>query len=450
MTDYTPAPAMNGAAAPLQRPQSVDAERRLIGALLHDGDSRSMLGLSVSDFYDLGHQHIWQAIQEVETVDLFTVSEWLARRNLLDRLGGDDYLMELRDIAGPALAAPAYATQIRKLAKRRRVLEAGAAMGGAAMREDLSEAELLAECERVYLKAVSGITTSRTVHISKVVAKVNEQIEQQHANPNTAAAMPTGFIELDKMLAGGARKGELIIVAARPSMGKTSFLASLILNDQRGPAKARSGAIFTLEMSNESLVTRLIAGTTGIDSQRLHTASLKDDEWGALVRASGALAAAPLFLNDAPMSIVEIAAEARRLKEVHGITFLMIDFLGLVAADGKSDYERVSKVALGAQALAKELNIPIFLACQLSRDVERRQDKHPTLADLRDSGRIEEAADAVLALYRDEYYNPETELKNIAEILVLKQRNGPTGKVMLFFDKRLTAFKNLAKERIEI
>jgi replicative DNA helicase len=438
----------------MQQPHSVESEQRLLGSLLRDGHARNLLGLTVADFYDLGHQHIWHAIQEVETVDLFTVSEWLARRGLLDRVGGDDYLMTLRGGGGPPfdapIDAPAYATHIKHLAVRRRMLEAAQAGAQAALREDLSEAELLAEWERVYLKAASGITTARTAHISEVVDRVHQQIEHLHANPGVAVAMPTGFKDLDKMLAGGVRNSELIIVAARPSMGKSSFLASIILNNLKDPARSRRGAIFTLEMSNESLVVRLMSGETGIDSQRLRVGDLKDDEWGALLRMSGKLADAPLYLNDAPMTITEIAAEARRLKAVHGIEYLMIDFLGLVGAEGKSEYERVSKVALGAQALAKEVNIPIFLACQLSREVERRQNKRPTLADLRDSGHIEQAADIVLGLYRDEYYDPDTEFKNIAEILVLKQRNGPNGMAMLFFDRRLTAFRNLAKERIEL
>jgi len=437
----------------IQKPHSVETERRLLGALLHDGAMRNTLEIVTTDFYDLAHQHIWQAMQGVDAIDLFTVSEWLTRHNLIDRVGGDDYLMSLRDGVVTSLGAGAYAMQIKRLAKRRRFIDAAQAIAQAAMKEDLTEGDLLAECERVYVKAASGITTARTVHISEVVNSVNAQLEEMHLNPKTKVGMPTGFIDVDRLLGGGAKNSQLLIIGARPSMGKTSFMLSIILNNVKDKPNTKRGAVYTLEMSNESLAMRLISASTGIDSQRLNAADLRDDEWNAVVKVSAELASAPLYLNDSPMAISEIVADARRLKAVHGIEYIMIDFLGLVSAEGKSDYERTSKVALGAQSLAKELSIPVFLACQLSRDVETKgaaTDKRPMLADLRDSGRIEEAADIVMMLYRDEYYNPSTEFKNIAEVLVRKNRVGPTGAANLFFDKRLTAFKNLAKEKIEL
>lgn len=438
---------------PMQKPHSVETERRLLGTLLHDGAVRNTLEVATTDFYDLAHQHIWQAMQAVDAIDLFTVSEWLTRQGLIDRVGGDDYLMALKDGVVTSLGANAYAMQVKRLAKRRRFIDAAQSIAQAAMREDLTEGDLLSECERVYIKAASGITTAKTVHISEVVNSVNAQLEEMHANPKAKAGMPTGFMDIDRMLGGGAKNSQLIIIGARPSMGKTSFMLSIILNNVRDKAHTKRGAIYTLEMSNESLAMRLMSASSGIDSQRLNTADLRDDEWGALLKVSAELSSAPVFLNDSPMSISEIVADARRLKAVHNIEYLMIDFLGLVSADGKSDYERTSKVALGAQSLAKELGIPVFLACQLSREVETKgasTDKRPVLSDLRDSGRIEEAADIVMMLYRDEYYNPDTEFKNIAEILVRKNRVGPTGAINLFFDKRLTAFRNLAKEKVEL
>jgi replicative DNA helicase len=300
------------------------------------------------------------------------------------------------------------------------------------------------------MRAASGITSAKTTHIGEVVGRVVVELEEAQNNPGSNVAMPTGFPDLDRLLTGGAKRGELVIVAARPGMGKTSFLLSVVLNGVADKSRQRRGAIYTLEMSNESLVRRLLSSETGVDSMRMNLGDIHDDEWTAIMRAGSSLGAAPLYLNDSPMSIDSIKADARRLKSVYEIGYLMIDFLGLVDAPGEKDYQRTNNVVLGAQQLAKELGIPVFLACQLSRSIENAQDTRPGLSDLRDSGRIEEAADVVMMIYRDDYYNPDSEFKNMAEILVRKNRNGPTGHAMLFFDRRLTAFKNLAKERIEL
>jgi replicative DNA helicase len=437
----------------MQPPHSRESEQLLLGTLLQDGSTRTRLDLVTQDFYSPDHQNIWNAIQGVDAVDLFTVTEWLTRRGLADKAGGEDYLMELRDKA-PPLTMPqnvaAYALAIKRLSKRRRFIEAAQAIAQAAYQETLDESEMLTMCERAYTRAASGITTARTSHISEVVSRVIERMEDAQANPAALGAVSTGFADVDKLMAGGAKPGELIIVAARPGMGKTSFLMSIVLNGVASRVNQKRGAIYTLEMSDESLVRRLMSGQTGISTDRMNTAQISTDEWGAILRAGEGLSNAPIYINDAPMSIASIQADARRLKAVYGLEYVMVDFLGLVDAPGEKEYQRTTNVALGAQALAKELRIPVFLACQLSRSVEHGNDKRPVMSDLRDSGRIEEAADVVVMLYRDEYYNEDTEFKNIAEILIRKNRNAPTGKAMLFFDKRLTAFKNLAKERIQL
>jgi replicative DNA helicase len=252
------------------------------------------------------------------------------------------------------------------------------------------------------------------------------------------------------MLKGVARAGELFVSAARPGMGKTSLLLSIISNNVKTPATARRGVFYTLEMTSEEQIGRMVSLTSGIDGMRLSNGDLRDDEWAAFMRVIGNLESAPIYLNEEPMSIEGIKADARRMHGVHTLDYLMIDFLGLVDAPGDRDYERATAVALGAKMIAKELGVPVFLACQLSRSVETRNDKRPVLSDLRDSGRIEEAADVAMFIYRDEVYNADTEFQNIAEILIRKNRRGPVGNAMLFFDKRLTGFKNLAKERIQL
>jgi len=434
----------------LQRPHSTDAEQQLLGSLLHEASARRDINLTPKDFYTPQHASIFTAIQSVDEPDLFSVHEWLARHNLLDKCGGDEYLLELRDRVVTGLNVRAYAGMVRNLSQRRQMLDAAQTIAQLSMDEDLAHSDLLAKANDAFVKATAGTGADKTVQISQVVLDLFKRLEWQHENKGKTNALATGFHDLDKLFGGGIEGGELIIVAARPGMGKTSLLLSIVSNIAEKAAK-KPGMFYTLEMSALEQVMRLVSMQAGIDSQRLRTADLKDEEWNALTRVSMKLSNMNLFMNEWPMSIDEIRADARRLHGVHGLSYVMIDFLGLVDAPGDSDYQKASAVALGAKSLAKELGVPVFLACQLSRGVETRGgDKRPVPADLRDSGRIEEAGDKILMLYRDEYYNEATEFKNIAELLVRKNRNGPIGKVDLFFDKRLTAFKNISKERIEL
>lgn len=440
--------------ATLKPPHSEPAEQRLLGSVLLDGVMRDQLhgcALAPQDFYHLHHQHIWQAIQSVESVDVFTVFDWLERHDRLGKIpGGEDYLHELTGTVATGLQALHYAKQVKAYAQRRRMLDMCQRVAQMCHDEDLPHEKLLSESEREFVKASTGLAKAGTVHVSEVLSAYMERIEFAHNNPGALQSLATGFADIDQMLNGGAQGGELFIIAARPGMGKTSLMLSIIGNNVKAPSKAKRGAFYTLEMSNLEQVARMVAMTAGIDSMRLSRGEVRDDEWGALTRVVGNLGSAPLYLNDQPMSIEAIKADARRIYGVHGIEYLMVDFLGLVDAPGERDYERATAVALGAKQIAKELNVPVFLACQLSRALENRNDKRPVLSDLRDSGRIEEAADVAMFIYRDDYYNEDSSDKNVAEILIRKNRRGPTGVARLFFDKRLTAFRNLAKEAIEL
>jgi replicative DNA helicase len=433
----------------LKAPHSETAEQRLLGSVLMEGTLRDKVSLVAQDFYHLHHQHIWHAIQAVDSVDVVTVYDWLERHDRLNKIpGGEMYLFELRDTVATSLQYSHYAKQVKAYAQRRRMLDAAQRIATMAHDEDLPQDKFLSEAEREFVKASTGLAKAGTVHISEVLPRYMERIEAAHAG-TPQKTMATGFGDVDRMLNGGALGGELFIIAARPGMGKTSLLLSIIGNNVKQPATAKRGVFYTLEMTNEEQVGRMVALTAGIDSMRLAKGDLRDDEWGALMRVVGNLEAAPLYLNQEPMSIESIKADARRMHSVHGAEYIMIDFLGLVDAPGDRDYERATAVALGAKTIAKELNIPVFLACQLSRSLESRNDKRPMLSDLRDSGRIEEAADVAMFIYRDEVYAGPTDTnQNTAEILIRKNRRGPVGMATLFFDKRLTAFRNLAKDKV--
>jgi replicative DNA helicase len=434
----------------LKAPHNEAAEQRLLGSVLMEGALRDKCNLAAQDFYHLHHQHIWQAVQAVDAVSVVTVFDWLDRHDRLNKIpGGEMYLYELQDTVPTALQYAHYANQVKAYAQRRRMLEMCQQVAQMCHDEDLPQDKLLSDSERAFVKASTGLVKAGTRHISEVLPAYVERVEAAHAG-TPIKTMATGFADIDKMLNGGARAGELFVIAARPGMGKTSLLLSIISNNVKTPATARRGVFYTLEMTSEEQIGRMVSLTSGIDGMRLSNGDLRDDEWAAFMRVIGNLESAPIYLNEEPMSIEGIKADARRMHGVHTLDYLMIDFLGLVDAPGDRDYERATAVALGAKMIAKELGVPVFLACQLSRSVETRNDKRPVLSDLRDSGRIEEAADVAMFIYRDEVYNADTEFQNIAEILIRKNRRGPVGNAMLFFDKRLTGFKNLAKERIQL
>jgi replicative DNA helicase len=252
--------------------------------------------------------------------------------------------------------------------------------------------------------------------------------------------VPTGFRQIDKLL-GGLQKSDLVIVAGRPGMGKTSLILSFAQNAAR--KYNQRVAVFSLEMSAEQLVQRLIASETGIDSQRLRLGNLREEEWPVFIQATGALSETMIFIDDTPsISAMQLRTKARRLYAEHGLDLIIVDYLQLMQTDRRIDnrVQEISLLSRSLKGLARELNIPVVVASQLSRAVEQRNDKHPMLSDLRESGSIEQDADVVVFIYRDEYYSPETDQPNIAEIIVSKHRNGPTGMVPLFFKKELAKF----------
>lgn len=439
--------------ADLSKFSDVAAEEHTLGSLLIDPDAiKRVHFLQPSDFYVIKNGWVFEAIRECGDVDISNVSAVLARKGQLNEVGGWAYLVQIQTSVPTALNVDTYAQRVYEAAQFRGAIRkiedlSVFAHGTNGKRPTLDEFQ--EKCRALSLvenRKKAGLTR----HISEVMGPYMERTEEMHDNPDGAVGVPTGYHDLDKRIGGGLKAGQLVIVAGRPGMGKTAMMLGMMEGASIHNAQ-KKGVMYTLEMVNDEIVNRLVSGGAGICTQDLSRGAVeREDQWQNFTKICTIYADAPIWLNDSPMSIDDIAIDAERMKQIHDIDYVMIDFLGLVEAPGDSDYQKATAVALGAKNLAKALKIPVVLGCQLSRQVEQRSDKRPERSDLRDSGRIEEAADVLLMLYRDEYYNPNTDQKNIVEVLIRKQRNGPPGKVNMFFDGRLTAIRNLAREKIEL
>jgi replicative DNA helicase len=348
------------------------------------------------------------------------------------------------------LHAAAYGRMIEETALRRRLIAAAGEIVQLAYELDLDIDQVIDRSEQ-HLFAVSERRISRDLRpIRDVITDYFERIQYLSDHRGEVVGVPTGFIDLDRLL-GGLQKSDLIIVAARPGIGKTSLLLSMALTAAR--KHNQRVAIFSLEMSAEQLVQRLIASETGIDQHRLRMGDLHDDDWPLFMEATGRLSEAKVWIDDTPsLTSLQMRTKCRRLYAEHGLDLIIIDYLQLMQGDFRSEnrVQEISNISRNLKSLARELNVPVMAAAQLSRAVEQRQDKRPILSDLRESGSIEQDADVVMFIYRDEVYNPETEKKNIAEIHIAKHRNGPTGMVELYFRSHLTQFANAAIREVTL
>ena len=436
--------------ADLTKFTDIAAEEHTLGSALIDPDAIKRLHfLAPDDFYVVKNNWIFTAMRECGEIDLSNIAAVLARKGQLDECGGSAYLAQLLDVP-TALHIDTYAQRVYEAAQFRRAIQqiesvAKFAYGNG---QRPTYAEFADKCKSLSLIGGDRRKTGQTRHISAVMSEYMAHVEEMHDNPDAAVGVPTGYHDLDKLIGGGMKPGQLVIVAGRPGMGKTALMAGMMEGASLKHNK-KSGVMYTLEMVNEEIVNRLVSAGAGICTQDLSRGRVeRDDQWQNFSTVCVNYSDAPIWMNDTPMSIDEIALDVERMKQLHDIDYVMIDFLGLVDSAGDNDYQRATAVAIGAKNIAKLLKIPVILGCQLSRSVETRSDKRPERSDLRDSGRIEEAADVLMMLYRDEYYNTDTDQKNIVEVLVRKQRNGPPGKVTLFFDGRLTSIRNLALGKI--
>ena len=436
-------------------PQNIEAEQSVLGSLLIDRDAiiRVASFLRPEDFYRETHGQIYAAILSLyerrEPADLITLCDELERRGQLENVGGASYLTSLISRVPTAAHVEHYAHIVERTAIRRRLLQASAKIAEIAYDETDDVDEVLDRAEQLIFAVAQRRLSHDLVPISKLLYDYFDMIEYLQQHQGETMGVPTGFIDLDRLL-GGLQPSDLIIIAGRPGMGKTSLLLSMaqsISMEHRGAI-----AIFSLEMSGEQLVQRLIATETGIDSQRLRLGQVRDDEIDLIARAIGRLSETAIYIDDsAAISPFELRTKARRLHAEHPLALIIVDYLQLMRAGVRVEnrVQEISYISRSLKALARELKVPVVAASQLSRAVEQRQDKRPVLSDLRESGSIEQDADVVIFIYRDDVYNEESVMRNIAELTIAKHRNGPTGKIELGFIKEQTRFVNLYREPVE-
>ncbi|MFD2615288.1 replicative DNA helicase [Paenibacillus gansuensis] len=431
-------------------PQNLEAEQAVLGAVLLDSEAlvTSMERIRSEDFYSTAHQRIFEAMVELgegnQPVDLITLTSRLQDKQELEDIGGVSYLAKLANSVPTAANVDYYAAIVEEKSMLRRLIRTATEIvsngyGGA---DDVGG--ILNEAEQRILEISNRRTGSGFISIRDVLMEVFERVEFLHQSKGDMTGIPSGFVDLDKMTSGFQRS-DLIIVAARPSVGKTAFALNVAQNV--GVRAKETVAIFSLEMSAAQLVNRIVCAEANVDAGRMRTGTLEADDWEKMTMAIGALSEAEIYIDDTPgITVSEIRAKCRRLKKEKGLGMILIDYLQLISGRGKAGENRqqeVSEISRTLKQIARELEVPVIALSQLSRGVEQRQDKRPMMSDLRESGSIEQDADIVAFLYRDDYYDKESEKKNIIEIIIAKQRNGPVGTVELVFLKNYNKFVSL-------
>jgi len=431
------------------QPHNIEAEEAILGSLLIDPDAiiRVSTFLQPTDFYVERHGWIYEAVLDLherrQPADLVTLSDELTRRDQLDELGGAAYLTSLMNVTPTSIHAEFYGRIVERTAVLRRLIDAAGKIARLAYQDTEDVEEVVDRAEEIIF-GVSERRVDRDLRpIRHVLGEYYDRVEYLYQHQGEIIGIPTGLADLDKLL-GGLQRSDMIVLAGRPGMGKTSMALSLALQAARRWQKRV--ALFSLEMSDEQLVQRLVSAETGIDSQRLRLGNIKADEWTTFYQAIKLLSETSIYIDDTPaISALELRTKARRLHAEHGLDLLILDYMQLMRGGTRNEnrQQEISFISRSIKSLARELNIPILALSQLSRQVESRHDKHPMLSDLRESGSIEQDADVVLFIYRDDVYNPDTEFPNIAEIIVSKHRSGPTGIFSVYFKKHLAQFVDL-------
>ena len=437
-------------------PQSIEAEEAVLGALLIDPDAiiRVATILRPEDFYREKHSWIYEvdlALHERrEPIDFLTVCDELERRRQLDEIGGPAFITSLINAVPTSVHVEHYAHIVERAATLRRLIDAAGQIAVLGYQETDDVDEVVDHAEQVLFGVSQRRIARDLVPIKQVLSEYYDRIEYLTRHRGELIGIPTGFSDIDKLL-GGLQRSDLIILAARPSVGKSSLALSIAHNAAK-KFKQRI-ALFSLEMSSEQVIQRLISAETRIDSQRLRRGEIAEDEWGRFMKATGDLADTMFFVDDSPgISALELRTKARRLHAEYGLDLIVVDYLQLMRGDTRSEnrVQEVSYISRALKGLARELNVPVLALSQLSRGVESRTDKRPILSDLRESGSLEQDADVVVFIYREELYNDNTERKNIADVIVAKHRNGPTGSVALYFQKELALFREAELRRTEL
>lgn len=440
-------PPANGPKVP---PQSIDAEVSLLGAVLIDQDVLAEISSVVKaiDFYDKRHQLVYGAMirlfESHKPVDLLTLTEELKRKSELDDIGGPAYLTELTAAVPTAAHAESYAEIIAHKATRRRLIRASADIAEISYDEETNIQELLGRAE-AELFAVSETNVKQDVtSIGDILSDSFERLDELHRNKGQLRGIRTGWRDLDNKTAG-LQRSDLIILAARPAMGKTTLVTNLAYNV--ATKELKPVILFSLEMSKEQLVNRMLADAANVDSWAIRTGDLTDEDFEKLSTAMGELAEAPIYIDDTPgLTVLEMRTKARRIAHDQPLGLIIIDYLQLMTGSNNNQGNRVqevSEISRGLKLVARELDVPVIALSQLSRSVESRQPQIPQLADLRESGSIEQDADIVMFIYREQYYNPETERQNITDLIIAKHRNGPVGRIELYFHPERLKFMSL-------
>jgi replicative DNA helicase len=431
-------------------PNNVEAEEAVLGSILVDQGALVVVSdlLAPKDFNVERNGWIYEILLNLNDqgkgLDMVTVMDELERQGVLKEVGGSAYLTSLLNATPTSIHAEYYAGIVARTAGLRRVIETAGRIARLAFRDQGELSDVLDEAEAMMFEACRrNGKQGGPRSISEALGDYQDRLEAVCRNGHSADVVTTGLIDLDKLL-DGLYKGDMVVLAGRPSMGKTSLALSIALHAARDCRK--KVAMYSLEMSERQLVERLVAAEMGVDSRYLRKGILNEEEWSAYFQAEEALDQSPIFIDDTPaLSVMELRSSARRLQAEHGLDLLIVDYMQLMRGDGRSEnrQQEISHISRSIKALAKELDVPVLALSQLSRQCETRHDKRPILADLRESGAIEQDSDVVIFIYRDEEYNPDTEFPNLAELIVAKQRSGPTGVLSVYFKRAQCRFEDL-------
>lgn len=441
-------------------PQNIEAEQSVLGAMLIDKEAiaKATEILSADDFYREAHRVIFNAMLELynknEAVDMITVTDILRRDNKLEDIGGIAYITSLANVVLTAANVKFHADIVAEKSVLRQLVRVSTEIAAMGYEANDEVGTLLDTAESRILEIANKKKKSDFTPIGDVLMNAVQSIEKLLQNRGGLTGLPSGFNDLDK-LTSGLHPSDFIILAARPSMGKTALALNIVQNvalraHRRVGGDPKSVAFFSLEMSKEQLVNRMLCAEANIDSQRLRVGEMTDKDWDALWEACDVMSKAKIYIDDtAGITVMDMRSRARRLKAEHGLDLIVVDYLQLMQGSGKRNssgdrQQEVSEISRSLKALARELDVPVIALSQLSRSVEARQVKRPMLSDLRESGSLEQDADIVAFLYREDYYNPETENKH-TELIIAKHRNGPVDTVNLFFHKQFTKFVGFSK-----
>ena len=434
-------------------PQNLEAEQSLLAGVLIDPESMNKVVdvVGPEDFYRDGHTRIFELMLDLyeknEPIDIVTISSAAKDKGVLEKIGGVTYLNTLVDLMPTSANITQYAKMVREKALLRSLMRVSTEIIEKGYEVETNIDGYVDDAERMIFQISERKFKPSFFAVKDLVMENVKTIEKLFQKKQAVTGVPTGFVELDK-LTSGLQPSDLIIVAGRPSMGKTALCLNIAQNAALADGATMPVGIFSMEMSKEQLVMRLLSSESEVEFSKLRTGTLSQAEWPKLAQAADMLYRAPIFIDDSPaLSVLDLRARARRLKKEHNLGLLVIDYLQLMRGRSNTGGERreqeISEISRFLKALAKELNIPVIAISQLNRMVEQRDNKRPRLSDLRESGAIEQDADVIMFIYRDEVYDKESKFKGIAEIIIGKQRNGPTGEVQVTFLDKFTAFKNL-------